>query len=427
METLQSIIVYSLLTFLMWRLCRKYARVGKWSSVVAACVIYTIVFGFRYGVGMDYFAYGSAYKELLVWGTNNFFETREVGFYLLAKLLAILEVPEVGFFIATSFLPIYFTFLSIRPDRIVLPFVLLSFMLTAVWLTYTNSLRQVLSYSLFLCAISSISRQSAYAPGNNFTVPVRRHFRYQPYYPRFELLRSFLSSFIKRQKAFFGDGLNYYLIVLAAILFHNSAWLLLIFYPLLTKYKEWFHSIPKQLFFLGVSLCLMRMGIVNIFMNLIETVMYLSGYVFYAEERHEELFNGEYVPLGIGFFINLSRDITIILFSNKIKRWSSNDFFTMVYNLFYVGLIAQYIFWGSHLVNRQFMYCYMMSFVAGGYLLAYLYHMRRRMYRPVLFLLFCSTFFACILRGGENTATYVMQGQESLYRIKDKVLNRDAD
>lgn len=377
---IQSFIVYTLLTLVMLVFGKASADSGKWNYVVYACVAYSIVFGFRYFVGFDWMSYAEAYKDALNYGTFWQEEIWEKGFVILLFSLAKIGAPLFIFMGITSFVSVFGTFQNLRENLYIIPFSILAFMLTCYWLNYSNGIRQVLAEAFWLWSIRYIVSK---------------------------------------------EIVKHYILIVLAILMHNSAWLLLIAYPLFNNSKiskEWFSNINIQLLLLLLSIALMNFPLLQNFLREVEYVLNLSGYDYYLDSDDSEILNKEQIQIGLGFAINLGRAMIIILYSNKVKEWVNNDLFVIVYDLYFIGLIVSYAFMNSHLIIRENGYLACTSIIIGGYLLAYLYYNERNRFYPIFISCFVLTFIAVVLKGLENSATFVFLGQEDLYYLKNNLI-----
>ncbi len=367
---IQTVLVYSILTIIMYLLCKKADENCSWKYVVCALVIYSLVFGFRYGVGFDYFSYIGMYQDVL---NNNPIRDVEIGYLYLMKLSALLKLPKEGFMIVTSFIPIYFTFRVLKDELYICKFLVLSFMLTAVWLSYMNGIRQIIAIGFWI----------------------------------------FSMKYIVEKKI-----VKHYLLIFSAILFHNSAAVLLLFYPLVNYRKEWINNIALQLVLLVISLILMRLTFVQSIISNLEYILNISGYGWYVDNASQKLIQEEQSILGIGFYLNLARVIFLIYLSPKVKEWANSDLFVIIYNFFFLGVIITYLLWGSHLIDRLNWYFSLTSTIIGAYTLAYCYSNLSKYFSLILFVFFIMTFVATMYKAIGNTSFFVFTWQQELYQFK---------
>lgn len=368
---IQTTIVYVLLTIVMYLYCKRATDTLNWKFITFACVAYALVFGFRYGVGADYFAYELLYDELLKTGTYKYEGSNELLWGLLMKVFATAKLPYWGLLMFTSFVSITLTFRFFRSNIFLCPFFVLSFMLTGAWLGYSNVLRQVLAGGVWICSLQYILKKKA---------------------------------------------IKYYLMVFIAILIHWSSLMLLFVYPLFVAKRKWYGHVKYDLLFLLSSIVLMNVSYVLNLVDQIESLMLITGYDYYVTTGSVISENTD--DVGIGFFISLCRNIFLISLSGKIGKWSNDGLFNIVYPLYLISVLLGYALWGSLIVSRIIGYFSYLQPIIGAYALAYIFSCRRKLFVQVLALFFCVTFASIIYRGDVNSAFYVFQGQSTLYYIK---------
>ena len=370
---IQTVLTYSILTIAMYLLCKKAEIVDSWRYVIIALGVYSLVFGFRYGVGTDYFAYVEMYKNVI---SNYPIRDVEIGYLYLMKASAFLNLPIEAFMFITSFIPIYFTFKILKDNLNICKFLVLSFMLTAFWLSYMNGLRQIIAVSLWIYSIKYIIEK---------------------------------------------EPIKHYILIFLAISFHNSAYVLLIFYPLITYKNEWFQRVSIQIGILMVSLILMRLSFVQNIISNVEYLLTISGYEWYVDHAHSKLIQDEQLVLGVGFYINIARIILLICLSSKVKSWANSDLFIVIYNFFFIGIIIKYGLWGSQLIGRLNWYFFMTESIVGAYTLAYLFENTKKYYSLILFAFWGMTFVATLYKAIDNTSYFVYTWQHELYYIKNNL------
>lgn len=363
---LQTILVYSLLFFVMYVLCYYASKQNKWWAVVVALIIYSIIFGLRYGVGVDFFGYLNIYEKFRLSGGDILLrEDFEEGFLFIIKQLGYRNIHYGWFFGIIAFLQIFLVFYSVKKDKYIYPFLVITFFLGCSWLNFANGLRQILVMCLFFVSLR-------YATNKQF--------------------------------------IWYYLFLCLAVLFHTSAIVLFLIYPLLWFKEEWFSNIKLQMFLLVLSLCLMRFDIILYLVDYIERGAILLGYDSFFEKRYADRVLREHISLGIGFYINLFIDIICIIFSTEVKHWFRHRFIVYIYNLYFVGTLLFYIFINSAIIGRLNYYFYGFRFLFAAYVLYYLFYKRREFFY-ILLALFFLTYVAVLYRAESNTAMYLFNWQ----------------
>lgn len=365
---LQSVVVYFALTLAMFICCVKAKSENRWNYVIFASITYGIIFGLRYGVGADYFSYEDLYNEILNYGSYKFEGSREIVWVWLIKSFASFGVPYWGFNIVISTISIYATFMAFKGRTEYLPFFVLAFMFSCVWLSYSNVVRQALAGSLWIWSL-----------------------RY---------------AIEKKYKC-------YFFMVSIATLIHTSSLLLLIIYPIIQLKYNWFGNIRIQLLLLAASLVLMNLEYIKNIVGQVEILMRFTGYDFYADNDY--LVNESTAEIGIGFFISLFRNIFFIFVNESVLKWRDDNLYKVSYSIFLLGVYLGYALWGSQIVARIIGYFAYLQPLVAAYVLAFLYKNKRVHYLPVVFAFFIMTFAAILYRGRSNTSLYVFEGQKSLY------------
>lgn len=368
---IQTLFVYIGLTLTLLFLANKYFRTKRNRYLVLMSFVFAIIMGLRYGVGADYFAYKYNYDYICLNGVD-VLEKWELGFLYLARICASLGFSSIGFFFIVALIQMLLTLFVVRKYKQVIPFLVLSFMLQCIWLNYANGLRQIIAINIFYWAILAAAREKV---------------------------------------------LSYYVFVLFAALFHNSALGLLLLYPFLMYKKEWFKNIRNQCILLVSSLCIMFFSYAQNFIGQFEQVLDFAGYGHYIG-TDSEVFSEGNLSLGIGFWVTFAMNYMIILYSNKVKSYFQNSFVSLIYDLAFIGIIFKYVFFQSHLIIRFLGYFMNFRFIFIGFLLAYLYYNSKKAFYVFFFLLLL-TFVAYMSKMDENTVRYIFYWQEDLYYLKN--------
>lgn len=367
----QTLFVYVLLFLIMFLCGRKTAQTGKMTYVYVACLLYAIIFGLRYGVGVDFFGYLNGYESIRLYGAEQ--SKQEIGFFYLTKFIAQLNLHYGFYFAIIAYLQVRLITEAVKQDKYIYPMLSVTFILGCIWLSYCNGLRQILAFCIYAYAIRCIIEKRPF---------------------------------------------KYYLLLSIAFLFHKSALLLIIFYPIFRKKKEWISNIKLQYLCLAIALLMMYTGYVQNFIKQMESVLSLTGYDVYTQGEYSKyMISSTNISLGMGFFITLIQNVLIIYQSNNAKKWLNNAYFTIIYNLFFLGVLIKYVFISSQLVNRINYYFLGFDYLVGAYVLYYLYRKKRNLFY-VLLALYILTFVAILYRMNENTALYIFNFQDSLFYIK---------
>ena len=139
MIVIQTLLVYILLSIFVVFFCYVSAKQKREKWMYIAIAIYALVFGFRYGVGVDFISYKEIYECILA-GRPSYYEF-EPGFMFFIYLLTDMGFPSEIFFMLIAFFQIFFVFKGID-NKDIYPYLAFTFMAGCVWLTYSNGLRQ---------------------------------------------------------------------------------------------------------------------------------------------------------------------------------------------------------------------------------------------------------------------------------------------
>lgn len=368
----QTVLVYSLLFFLLYFLAKSK---GPASEMMMVC-LYAIVFGFRYGVGNDFFQYDD-YFTAVNSGYYDAGDQWEVGYYYLNYCIAWLSGSNILFMMITSAIPFSIMVHYINKEsRILLPFFVISYMMTNEWLLMSNVIRQSVAIGFWVGAIFCISRK--------------------------QLLIS----------VFF---------ILLAFSMHRSAIVLLMLIPILWRNKPIFHNLYFELSLLIISLILMQVGVFQAQLSQIDILLELTDNTYYSDSNQSNSLYDDSVHIGIGFAIKLLRYILLIYLSNKVRNWTASRSYTLFYDLFFIGVLLSFVFFGSRLFlrfNSYFMICEV--FVAAN-TLYYIIKKKKQIYWVVVLCFFVTNFIACLNSAESNTAMYVFRGQTDYYHLKQSL------
>lgn len=344
----------------MFLLCKSANKDKEWGYVVSAALIYAIVFGCRYGVGTDFFAYEFIYNRAL----NGFTDIPdwEFGFMFIIKSLAKFRLHSAFFFGVIAFLQLMLIFSSVKKDRYVYTYLVFTFMIGCTWLSFSNGLRQILAFCFFALALAYVDRR---------------------------------------------EWKKHYLLLLLAISVHTSAYFLLIFYPILNYKEEWFINPKLQFVILILAFLVGESGLLAQYVYLFDEILSIDAladsygaYLGYEEKLYSE------VNKGLGYYIILFTDIILVLNSNKIKKIAGSVFCVVIYNFYFIGTILRHAFIDSHMIQRVNYYFYGFQFIFAAYALYSFYQRKSLKQFYILISLYVLTFIANMQNMEGNTALF---------------------
>lgn len=374
---IQTLFVYILLSVVMIYMTSLAAKYNEEEQVyvfrnffngpvIFAIVLFSVIFGMRYNVGVDHISYLKDYEELKLYHISD--QRTELGFNIISEIFSGLSLHYAFFFSFLAFLQIFFLFLTFRNYRDVLPFVVLTFMFGCVFLSFMNAMRQEIAFCIFMFSL----------------------------------------EFIRSKKI-----LPYLLLITLAFLFHKSAILL---YPLyfIFQHKEcYFKNIKIQLVLLTVALIIMFMNVFGELFSSMDMIINLLGYDQYFDviDKDDSLLFSLDRERGLGFYLILVFDIALVFNSNKVKSYYKDTIFPLIYDLYFVGVIYGYITNGSILLSRPNYYFVGFEFIVAAFTMLYFYrNMKERMMDGVWFFSLLGInlliFAAYMFRMDTNTALF---------------------
>ena len=364
----QTLIVYLSLAFIFIFFCNKAKKYKNWNITLIPIIAYSIIMGVRYKVGVDYYAYLSMYLD-------PYFVTERIepGFQFILSTLRDFDFHFSIFFGTIAFLQIYFIYRAIKQYPDLYNFLAFTFMFGCVWYDYANGLRQELAFCIFVFSL----------------------------------------KFLYEKK-----WLWHYLLIALAFTMHKSAIVLAIIYPLFQLKKDWFTNIKIQLLLLVGALILMQINIVQSVVQQLENVIALLGYDNYLAGNSEEKITTN-IELGIGFFVLLCIKIMLIANSNKVKEYFNRTWLPYAYNLYFIGVLWQYIFITSQLFNRINYYLYGFQYIVAAFTLAYFWNTKRKSLFWILIGLYLLLFTGYLSNIETSSIGYIFYWQYDLYSLKN--------
>ena len=378
MVTLQTYLLYTLLFLVMFLLAKRASDKGEWFWMVLAILIYSIVFGMRYGVGVDHLSYLTNYQRLS-FALDSQYDDTEIGFRFIRDTLAKGGFHFAIYFGLIAFLQLWLVFKTVKKDKFIYPYLIIAFFLGCIWLTYSNGLRQQLAFAIFAYSLVFVE--------NKKQLPI------------------------------------HWLLLLLATTMHDSAWLLFAIAPLLYIRTDWFTNIKIQYILLAVAIIVGKLpqigGWLMSFegnMGVLEGFMAETGYDGYFEYGDGEgIAKSSEKAAGVGYFVGLIKNIVLIWYCNETKRMNAkNKVVTYMYNLTYLGILWHYVFISSLLMDRINYYFYGFAYIFGAYTLHYLYNNNKKMFW-VLLGLYILTFVGIMYRMYDNTSAFYFFWQSGLY------------
>lgn len=154
---LQSLIVYlTLLAFMAFFAYRSQYK-GNKLQILFTILGFAIVFGCRYGVGVDMLAYKRIYEQLLQYGTIP--DNMETGYVCLMELCASFNCHYSVYFTLIALLQILFSILALCNSKEIWSWYCFALILCCQWLSLCNGMRQALAFTIFAYALTFIPQR----------------------------------------------------------------------------------------------------------------------------------------------------------------------------------------------------------------------------------------------------------------------------
>lgn len=317
-------------------------RYFLWMMIVA---FFSIIFGLRYDVGVDYLGYLDYYLS-----GNSTQDSVEWGYALLNNFLFSFNAHYSVLFILLAFLQIFPIVWGFRDNKKVLPILLLLYFYTSYFFFSLNGIRQSIAFSFIFFSLQYIDKRLLF---------------------------------------------KYITCVTIAMLFHKSA---ILFYPLyFLLRKEYFSNRICQVFLLLLSFLL---G------DLLQTYLWLSVPLFsslvlgdsLSDIQLSLLENTDWSETGAGLakYFWLLINLFIILNYSKIRCVFKEKMFDIYYNLYFVGALLENIV-GSSYLQRMNVYFVSYRMVVFSFFIFTLFKSMRKSNYLINILMLVMTFGGLLL------------------------------
>ena len=332
-------------------------------EIVVIIAAFSLIWGMRYGVGVDFFHY---VDDITSPDGREF----EPAFDALIRMINALGLHYSFFFTMCAFVQITLILYTFRKYRFLYPYILIFFILGSHYLSLMNIIRQQVAACIFLSSVTFIDEKK----------PVK-----------------------------------YYLCVFLAFLCHKSSLLLVLMYPILQYKKDWFRNVYWQLVLFAISIFLSKHYdlVVNMIMTPFSFVSSLMGFNNYTVGiLTNEILNDRSqfgANTGFGLYANIIRYLPIVLYSSRMKRFYNSSFFDIMYTFWFIAVISGFIFESSIVLMRPFVFFMNLKFIMIGYFIHYCFKTKDATKMAIvsfvvlIYLMLC---FNVLLHGDTNTSAY---------------------
>ena len=272
-------------------------------SSIFMFLFFAILVGMRYGVGADHLNYWLAYEE----GVSSRFEYL---FQLLSNICSSLGFHPTVYFGILGLIQIVFLYLAFKDESFLFPFFAIFLFTDGLFGSWMNTIRQDIACCIWIFAI-------------NFAIQKK--------------------------------SLQYFLFCFLAFLFHRSAIILVILYPVFRNGKDYIHNIPVQLIIIVAAFALRNsfesfLIRLDRFFSLYSNIVFLGGDSgFYSSYSVDSALSsiGQNISSvkqsGIGEIVKIITYTCIVVFSNKIKSFFNSSKVNVIYTLFYISFLTYII------------------------------------------------------------------------------------
>ncbi|WP_409029135.1 EpsG family protein [Gracilimonas sediminicola] len=333
---IQSFILYGLFSFTLWRLGveswkrqKIYKTKGEnltfWTwDIVFAIIIFSVISGIRWNVGVDYLSYLEGYQNLVEGAEFNKYGT-EFGFEYLSSILAKLNLHFVFFFAFWAFIQAFFFYYAIRKERYLMPYVGFIIIWGGYYLSWMNGMRQMIVACMFVFAV----------------------------------------QFIKERKF-----IPYLILLMAAATIHKSAVLLIVFY--FFPRKDIYSYRYLNIILLGTSFYIGLNPNWLSATSIVEQILSIIGYEWYSQNLELLIEKKEILKVGPRRILIMALVLVNIWYAPRIKKYFSNTNYLIYFNFMFTGALLYNLFSNaSHIFLRPVEYLNIFTILTTAYLLYY--------------------------------------------------------
>lgn len=311
-----------------------------WGFLFCIIILFSLIFGARYNVGIDYPNYKLIYETIRDGKITD--DIIEPGFYWICKVLGSLDLHSFFFFGFFCCLQISFIILAFKNKPNLIPWILL-ILLSTQFMIMMNLVRQMTFVCCFIWMVSRINSMS---------------------FIRYAII-----------------------VAICTFLFHKSAVLVLPLYPFIKAKKNLcFTYLFQNVFFL---ICV-YLGYSHFILDKFEDFSTIASFLGYSQYEGFNVLEALFMDPNWGprTLIRVALVFVTILFSKEVKAKFQEVTFTQFYNIFFWGVCAEIVLYGTNVIARVFLPMYYMKLIIYAYTLYHLVTNYRKSYRN-LFMCCC--------------------------------------
>lgn len=298
-------------------------KVIRVKYIAFSIILYCTMCAIRWGVGRDCQSYMETYYNV---NKGYIHDGIDWGYMSLIKLYGTMGFSHIAWFFTLAFLQIGFIYAAFRKNPSILLFIPLLLFIHGDYWSWMNGVRQNLVCCMFVFSLVQWSE------------------------------KKYLWSI---------------LIILLSTLMHRSAWVLFALLPLMLLLKRGVIGRPIQILILGGCFVFMGYNLTDILLPNIEWVIlaigYESGEMAIADVVFEKSF-------GIRSILTYLCYLIVILYSKQLRECYKSELFNIFYNLFFISICLQLIFFNQAAIERLLYYVIIFQLVILSYCCNYLAH-----------------------------------------------------
>ena len=330
---------------------------GSFAPIFIAILIYSVIFGMRFGVGTDYLSYYLDYMT----GDN---EGYEVGYSFISDSFKTLGLPfpiHFGFIAFIQLFPFFFAFRTLKHDFYI--YLVFALIFSVAWLSLCNGLRQWIAIGFVFWAFQYLNKK---------------------------------------------EWWKYLVIVLLSTLFHTSAYVMLIMLPY-AFLDPVFNKTKIKLIVLALSVFVgYRIG-ANQWFDTVDN--FLTMLTTTSTERYDAyldqgFFEEEDSAIGIGYFLNTITCFAFVAYSEKAKSFYNNRWISLLFEFYFIGSCFDFILQSVHVMHRINLYLFGWGFIIYALSIYSAAKQKDVKWKRFLIILVFLTLPATLYRADDNTSQF---------------------
>lgn len=301
-------------------------------NIGLALILFAVISGIRYDVGVDFLSYLELYNWLKYDITTEF--GLEVGFNWILKQFAQIDAHYAWPFGTIALIQIFFIYYAFKNEKYLYPFLPFVIITSGVYFTMMNEMRQSISWAIFILAI----------------------------------------QYNRKDKI-----IQYALLTLIAYIFHQSALIFILLFPLILIDKDIFRSYWLQISLITTAMVLSNLNVWNLVLDKIELAITFLGYTDKYDNISSKMsiWEKDYSK-GLRYYAPAIIGIITVIYSKTLKSYFNKSVFIKYYNLYFIGILLFFFFYNNTLMQRPARYLTITSIVISSYLFYYLWKFRRK-------------------------------------------------